>query len=403
MVAALDQDRLDVLAVEPRAGRVESDARAADASRREIFALGGYLVQELRSRGGRASAMRRAAAFPRVVENKTKRIKTRARWLRSTSRLRRRSQEVVGVGVGAHLEERPVVRPDVVVHELVEHHENDVPEVVPPRIARGVPELYPHALAADALMCLERAADVAAFPWGGHARAERVRIITGRPETLGEPWEEGGGDDALGDEALGDAAAASASSKGAAPPADSFRALASDTDGAVVFLDVRGNFVFDAADHRDFLGAVLGTGIERDRIGDIYVNGERGAAVLCAPEMASFLQASLGSVRSVPVTCVVEPLSSLRLPPARRDAFSSIEASMRLDAVASAGFRMSRSKMSALIAAGAVRVNWREGSKPKTVVAAGDVISLRGKGRVEVGDVSETKKGKFQVELVRYL
>ena len=179
--------------------------------------------------------------------------------------------------------------------------------------------------------------------------------------------------------------------------------MASDTDGAVVFLDVRGNFVFDAADHRDFLGAVLGTGIERDRIGDIYVNGERGAAVLCAPEMASFLQSSLGSVRSVPVTCVVEPLSSLRLPPARRDAFSSIEASMRLDAVASAGFRMSRSKMSALIAAGAVRVNWREGCKPKTVVAAGDVISLRGKGRVEVGDVSETKKGKFQVELVRYL
>ena len=259
------------------------------------------------------------------------------------------------------------------------------------------------ALAADALMCLERAADVAAFPWGGHARAERVRIITGRPETLGEPWEEGGGGEALGDEALGDAAAATPRKKGAAPPADSFRALASDTDGAVVFLDVRGNFVFDAADHRDFLGAVLGTGIERDRIGDIYVNGERGAAVLCAPEMASFLQSSLGSVRSVPVTCVVEPLSSLRLPPARRDAFSSIEASMRLDAVASAGFRMSRSKMSALIAAGAVRVNWREGCKPKTVVAAGDVISLRGKGRVEVGDVSETKKGKFQVELVRYL
>jgi RNA-binding protein YlmH len=36
-------------------------------------------------------------------------------------------------------------------------------------------------------------------------------------------------------------------------------------------------------------------------------------------------------------------------------------------------------------------------------VCSGDVISLRGKGRVEVGDVGETKKGKFQVELVRYL
>ena len=98
--------------------------------------------------------------------------------------------------------------------------------------------------------------------------------------------------------------------------------MASDTDGAVVFLDVRGNFVFDAADHRDFLGAVLGTGIERDRIGDIYVNGERGAAVLCAPEMARFYNRRSKSVRSVPVTCVVEPLLEPAPPPAR-DAFSS--------------------------------------------------------------------------------
>ena len=252
------------------------------------------------------------------------------------------------------------------------------------------------ALAADALMCLERVADVAAFPWGGHARAERVRLIMGRPETLGEPWEARDGD-------AGEAGDVAEEALSPAPAEHSFRALASDADGAVVFLDVRGNFVFDAADHRDFLGAVLGTGIERDRIGDIYVQGERGAAVLCAPEMATFLLSALTSVRSVPVKCFVEPLSNLRLPPARRDAFTSVEASMRLDAVASAGFRMSRSKMSAHIAAGAVRVNWREGCKPKTTVGSGDVISLRGKGRVEVGDVGETKKGKFHVELVRYL
>ena len=76
---------------------------------------------------------------------------------------------------------------------------------------------------------------------------------------------------------------------------------------------------------------------------------------------------------------------------------------MRLDAIASAGFRMSRSKMSDLVTSGAVRVNWREGSKPKTAVATGDVISLRGKGRVEVGEVETTKKGKFSVQLTRYL
>jgi RNA-binding protein YlmH len=42
-------------------------------------------------------------------------------------------------------------------------------------------------------------------------------------------------------------------------------------------------------------------------------------------------------------------------PSARVDAFTSIEASLRLDAVGSAGFRMSRSKMADLISSGAVK------------------------------------------------
>lgn len=88
------------------------------------------------------------------------------------------------------------------------------------------------ALAADALMCLERAADVAAFPWGGHARAERVRIITGRPETLGEPWEEGGGDEALGDEALGDVLHASSSAPSFPETDEAVRAAIAALGGA---------------------------------------------------------------------------------------------------------------------------------------------------------------------------
>jgi RNA-binding protein YlmH len=34
---------------------------------------------------------------------------------------------------------------------------------------------------------------------------------------------------------------------------------------------VSGNFMFDAASHGDFLGAVLGTGIAREKVGDIIL------------------------------------------------------------------------------------------------------------------------------------
>jgi RNA-binding protein YlmH len=34
----------------------------------------------------------------------------------------------------------------------------------------------------------------------------------------------------------------------------------------VIALDIGGQFMFDAADHRDFLGSVLGTGLERSKV-----------------------------------------------------------------------------------------------------------------------------------------
>ena len=60
--------------------------------------------------------------------------------------------------------------------------------------------------------------------------------------------------------------------------------------------------------------------------------------------------------------------------------------------------------MAEAIEAGEVRLNWRsEGVKISTAVKSGDVISVRGKGRVTVGEVSVTKKDRFNVELHRLL
>lgn len=73
------------------------------------------------------------------------------------------------------------------------------------------------------------------------------------------------------------------------------------TDIPLSALDIAGNFLFDTANHRDFLGAMLGTGIVREKVGDIIVLGERGAQAIVVPELADFLSANLRQVRSVPV------------------------------------------------------------------------------------------------------
>ena len=167
-------------------------------------------------------------------------------------------------------------------------------------------------------------------------------------------------------------------------------------------LDIAGNFLFDPATHRDFLGSILGTGIVRDKVGDIIVLGERGAQAIIVPEMVDFLTTSLTQVRSVSVKTQSIELSELKIRPPKKKEMTTVEASMRLDAIASAGFGMSRSKMADAITAKDVRVNWKEVTQASYNVKSGDLIAVRGKGRLEVGEVSLTKKQRYRVDLVRY-
>ena len=167
-------------------------------------------------------------------------------------------------------------------------------------------------------------------------------------------------------------------------------------------IDVAGNFLFDPANHRDFLGAILGTGIVREKIGDIIVLGERGAQVIVVPEMVEFLSTALNQVRSVSVKTQAIDFSELKIRPPQKKEITTVEASLRLDAIASAGLGMSRSKMAEAISAGDVRVNWKEITQSSYNVQAGDLISVRGKGRVEVGEITVTKKQRYRVQLTRY-
>jgi photosystem II S4 domain protein len=214
---------------------------------------------------------------------------------------------------------------------------------------------------AEVQRVFERLTDVTIVAWGGYPQAERQRVAIARSEL----------------------------------PID-----ASHVEVAV--LEVAGNFLFDTATHRDFLGSMLGTGIVRDKTGDVLVLGDRGAQVIVASDIAEFLEMSLVQVRSVPVKTRAIDAGELKVQPPKVKEMTTVEASMRLDAVASAGFGMSRSKMAGLIGSGDVRVNWKEISQSSYSVKAGDLVAIRGKGRLEIGEVNITKKDRYRVQLTRF-
>ena len=84
-----------------------------------------------------------------------------------------------------------------------------------------------------------------------------------------------------------------------------------------------------------------------------------------------------------------------------RDRITTVEASCRIDAIASAGFGLSRGKVVAQIKAGRLRLNWnavRQGSRELHV---GDRLHLQDRGSVEVLSLTLTKRERWRVELLR--
>ncbi|MBP2653061.1 MAG: RNA-binding domain protein [Firmicutes bacterium] len=155
--------------------------------------------------------------------------------------------------------------------------------------------------------------------------------------------------------------------------------------------------------HRDVLGAVLGLGLKREVIGDIIM-GTNGCQIVCETAMADFISRNLLKIGVAPVE--IEPLALTDIAP-REERVKEIRntvASLRLDVVAAAGFGTSRTKMSGEIAADKVKVNWQDAKSAAQFVKAGDIISMRGRGRVEVSEVlGQTKKGRISVLLKRFI
>ncbi|MCF0137225.1 MAG: hypothetical protein HUJ66_02545 [Oscillospiraceae bacterium] len=142
---------------------------------------------------------------------------------------------------------------------------------------------------------------------------------------------------------------------------------------------------FGEPGHRDYLGAVLGLGIKREWLGDIWVTGSE-AELFCLHSVERHLLDSLDKVGRYGVKMSRGSFSELKAPQRRvRPVCFSVK-SLRLDSVAAGMFNLSRSSAAEYISAGEVSLNYSQCMKPDAPIHEGDVISVRGIGKGVVGE-----------------
>ena len=224
--------------------------------------------------------------------------------------------------------------------------------------------------------------------WGGYPGAERVRvfILPDYTEGLVDP------------EAL--------TSDPVAALRDAGLDDLSDTDticDAVCPIQVKGSGFRELA-HRDYLGSVLGLGLERDAIGDILIPDSHSAILLTDTRVADFLTTQLTKVATdtVKVSRLPEgtPLAGTR----RLQPITDTVASERLDCVVAALCNLSREKAQMAVRSGIVELDYEACEACDTTVDAPAVISVRGFGKFAVHAFDgTTRKGRVRLSAGKYM
>lgn len=153
--------------------------------------------------------------------------------------------------------------------------------------------------------------------------------------------------------------------------------------------------------HRSILGSVLGLGIKREMIGDIIVQNNL-CDIIVSKNIAEFILNNFKFVGHEKVEVHEISLDEIMIQEDSSKEVKTTVSSLRLDSVISAGYGISREKSSSLVKGEMVKLNHIVVKSAVKVLREGDLISVRGKGRLEIREIGGvSKSGRIKIILAR--
>lgn len=219
-----------------------------------------------------------------------------------------------------------------------------------------------------------------ALLWGGFGEAERARavILPDYTEGLTDP------------ELLASDPIQALSNAGLEELAETLR-------GAVCAVRIQGSGYRELS-HRDYLGSVLGLGLERDAIGDILIPDPHNAYMVTSALTADFLMTGLEKVATDTVRVTPLPAGLVLRDYRRLTPINDTVASPRLDCVVAALCNLSREKAQTAVKAGLVELDYELCEACDRTVEAPAVVTVRGYGKFAVKEIDGvTRKGRIRL------
>lgn len=155
--------------------------------------------------------------------------------------------------------------------------------------------------------------------------------------------------------------------------------------------------------HRDYLGCLMKTGLNRNRIGDIIVH-ETEAYIIVLEENSLYISDFLKDIVKFSKSQIeVIDFKDIKIKEQEFEEIKIRVSSMRIDNIVSEITRLSRSKTTDLFEQEKIFINSKIELKPSKIVKEEDIIVIRGKGKFLIGEiVGDNKKGKSLVLVKKY-
>lgn len=158
----------------------------------------------------------------------------------------------------------------------------------------------------------------------------------------------------------------------------------------------------DELSHRDFLGALMNLGIERNLLGDIIIKENKGY-LFCQEKMSSFIVDNLDKIKHTSVKCsITEDVPETTA--TKIQEMTLVVSSERCDGVIAKVFQLSRSQCVDLFREKKIYVNGRLYENNSGILKTDDKVSVRGYGKFEYcGMQHETRKGRISMKVRKYI
>jgi RNA-binding protein YlmH len=158
---------------------------------------------------------------------------------------------------------------------------------------------------------------------------------------------------------------------------------------------------FSNLTHRDFLGGILSLGIERNKMGDLFVEGDT-CYVPVHEDIESFIIYNIDKIGKV--ICMAEVVDNVEfLPEVSFKEEIILVSSLRIDGVVSKITNVSRSRAVIMIEQGQVLMNYVKMKNKSYELKGEERITIRGFGKFIIGNsIGNSKSGKIKMIVKKY-